>query len=110
MMSVRKLLLAVVPVLMALFAVPSYADSPLKEKDYSWMENIRTEHPRMFLTKDDLPQIRKAAFSYERETYDAMKSRVDSKIGKPIVFDDPLTPTGEGKETGTGVFMHLMLP
>ena len=23
---------------------------------------------------------------------------MDSKIGKPIVFDDPLTPTGEGKE------------
>ena len=81
-----------------LMSVASYADAPLKENDYSWMENIRTEHPRMFLTKDDLPQIRKAAFSYERDTYDAMKSRVDSKIGKPIVFDDPLTPTGEGKE------------
>ena len=45
-------------------AISSYADAPLKEKDYSWMENIRTEHPRMFLSKEDLPQIRKAAFSY----------------------------------------------
>jgi len=74
------------------------ADAPLKEGDYSWMTSIRTEHPRMFLTKADLPQIRRAAFSYEKKTYDAMKKRVDSKIGKPIEFPDPLVRTGEGKE------------
>lgn len=73
------------------------AEAPLKEKDYSWMEDIRTEHPRLFLTKDDIPQIRKAAFSFEKNTYDAMKKRADDLIGKPIVFEDPLTPTGEGK-------------
>ena len=73
-----------------LMSVASYADAPLKENDYSWMENIRTEHPRVFLTKDDLPQIRKAAFSYERSTYDAMKERVDAEYaqGRNTVMSD----------------------
>lgn len=62
------------------------------------MESIRMEHPRMFLTKDDIPQIRKTAFSFEKKTYDAMKLRADKLLGKTIVFEDPLTKTGEGKE------------
>ena len=97
-MSVKKLIFTVVTVLMGLSSLTVHADAPLKEKDYSWMENIRTGHPRMFLTKEDLPQIRKTAFSFEKQTYDDLKKRVDSKIGRPIVFEDPLTPTGEGKE------------
>jgi len=72
------------------------ADAPLKEHDYSWMDKIRMEHPRMFITKDEIPQIRRTAFSFEKTTYDAIKKRTDELIGKPIVFDDPLMKTGEG--------------
>lgn len=90
--------------LMLAFSVSASADAPLKEKDYSWMSSIRPEHPRMFLTKDDIPQIRRTAFSFENKTYTDIKNRADKLIdpatGKPfpIVFQDPLTPTGEGKE------------
>lgn len=62
------------------------------------MGSIRMEHPRMFLTKADIPQIRRTAFSFEKKTYDAMKLRADKLLGKTIVFEDPLTKTGEGKE------------
>lgn len=56
----------------------------------------------MFLTKADIPQIRKTAFSFENKAYTAMKKRVDNLLdmstGKPypIVFQDPLAKTGEG--------------
>lgn len=72
------------------------ADAPLKEHDYSWMDKIRMEHPRMFITKDEIPQIRRTAFSFEKTTYDAIKKRTDELIGKPIVFENPLMKTGEG--------------
>ena len=69
---------------------------PLKENDYSWMEKIRPEHPRMFLTKDDIPHIRKAAHTFEAETYRTIKKRADALIGKDIAFVEPLSKTGEG--------------
>lgn len=68
------------------------------------MENIRPEHPRMFLTKKDLSYIRQAAFSHEKQTYASLKKRADNLLdqqtGKPlpIIFEDPLAKTGEGKE------------
>ena len=75
------------------------AQSPLPAGDYSWMSYIRQEHPRMFLTKEDIPQIRETASSFEKNTFQNMKERADVLVGKPVVFpDDPLTPTGEGKE------------
>lgn len=96
--SILVLLLALIS------SVSASADTPLKEKDYSWMEHIRPEHPRMFLTKEDIPQIRRTAFSFENKTYTDMKNRADKLLdpatGKPypIVFEDPLAKTGEGKE------------
>lgn len=74
------------------------ADEPLKANDYSWTDNIRTEHPRMFITSDDIPYIKKAALSFEHDTYIRMKNRADLLLGKEIIFDDPLTATGEGKQ------------
>ena len=73
------------------------ADTPLKPGDYSWTERIRKEHPRLFLTTGDIPQIRKTAATFEKGTYDAMKKRIDDIIDKPVQFVDILTPTGEGK-------------
>ena len=68
---------------------------PLPEGDYSWMENIRKEHPRMFLTVDDIPQIRKTAETFENGTYLSMKKRIDDLIGSPVTFPDSLAATGE---------------
>ena len=80
---------------------PGYPESdaevlpPLPERDYSWMENIRKEHPRMFLTVDDIPQIRKTAETFENGTYLSMKKRIDDLIGSPVTFPDSLAATGE---------------
>ena len=91
----RKLIYTLLIGLTGLFG--AYAQSPLKSDDYSWTDSIRTVHPRMFLTSEDIPQIRKAAFSFEQKTFEQMKKRADGLVGKAIVFDDPLARTGEGK-------------
>ena len=68
------------------------------------MSQIRGEHPRMFLTKADIPQIRKTAFSFENKAYIDMKKRADKLLDMstgrplPVVFQDPLAKTGEGGE------------
>ena len=83
---------------MLLSAITALADSPLKEGDYTWISNIRNEHPRMFLTEADLPKIREAAFSFEAEAYEKLKKRIDTRLGKPVAFDDPLVSTGESNQ------------
>jgi heparin/heparan-sulfate lyase len=100
----RYLSIIFVALLTLLSSFAASAEAPLKEKDYSWMSQIRSEHPRMFLTKADIPQIRKTAFSFENKAYIDMKKRaeklIDMSTGKPlpVVFVDPLAKTGEGGE------------
>lgn len=77
------------------------ADAPLKEHDYSWMADIREDHPRMFLTREDIPIIRIVAQSYENETFLAMKKRADKLLGQTIVWEDPLAKTGESTSNKT---------
>lgn len=74
------------------------SESPLAPDDYSWMSQIRGEHPRMFITKDDIPHVRNAAQTYASKTFLAVKKRADALIGKDIVFENPLQKTGEGGE------------
>ncbi len=69
----------------------------LKQGEYSWMSEIRNEHPRLFLTAKDIPIIRMTAKSEEAGTYDAMKTRVDELMLNGIEFTDVLAKTGEGK-------------
>lgn len=71
---------------------------PLKPKDYSWMQSVRLEHPRMFITEEDVPYIRKAAQTYEKNTFEAVRMRADALLDKEIVFENPLSRTGEGGE------------
>lgn len=91
----KRLILTILSIVA--FAMSAHAGTPLNQNDYSWMDSIRTYHPRIFLTSEDIPRIRKAAFSFEQKTYSAMKDRVESIMGKPIVFENPLEKTGEGK-------------
>ena len=71
------------------------SQSPLEPGDYSWMSQIRGEHPRMFITKDDIPYMRKAAETFEKETFLKSKKRADALLDKEIVFENPLAKTGE---------------
>ena len=53
----------------------------IKEGDREWLNHIRTEHPRMFLTAEDIPHIIKAAKSYENYCFRTMQKQVDKLIG-----------------------------
>ena len=97
----RRLLILISILLSGMLSAASAqpkAGSPLAPKDYSWMSQIRSEHPRMFITGDDIPHIRKAAETYEKQTFRAMKKRADALVGKEIVFEDPLSKTAEGND------------
>ena len=63
-------------------------------EDYSWISQIRDDHPRMFFNKDSFKQIKDRALHDERELFLEMKSRIDPMIGKKIEFTDPLAPDG----------------
>lgn len=78
----------------------SYAetDKVFKEGDYSWFSSIRSEHPRLFLTEEDIPQIKVAAATYESSTFDAMKKRADAIFTKGIQLVDTLARTGESND------------
>ena len=93
----KKIIYILVIILLSHSVITS-AQPPLAEKDYSWMSQIRKEHPRMFITKDDIAQIRKTAYSFENKAYLDMKKRADALIGKEIVFVDPLAATGESND------------
>ena len=93
----KKILILITLLVMAVPAdAQSVEVSPLPAKDYSWMSQIRNEHPRMFITKDDIPHMRKAAETFEKETFLKSRKRADALLGKDIVFEDPLARTGEG--------------
>ena len=79
-------------------AISASVSAQPKIGDYEWMKQIRTDHPRMFLTAEDIPQITKAANSYENYCFRTMKRQIDKLIGQEIVFKNPLSRTGENTQ------------
>lgn len=53
-------------------------------------ELVRSVHPRMFITSDDLPVLRANAAAGAKSYYDAMVRRVDKLMATEITFPDPL--------------------
>ena len=76
-----------------LFATVSSAQ--IKEGDREWLGHIRHEHPRMFLTSEDIPQIAHAARSYENYTFRVMQKQIDNLIKTGVTFKNELARTGE---------------
>lgn len=74
------------------------AKAQIKEGDREWLSHIRHGHPRVFLTAEDIPQIAKAANSYENYCFHTMQKQIDKLIGKEIVFKNPLARTGENTQ------------
>ena len=72
-----------------------------KANDREWLNSMRTEHPRMFLTSEDIPQIQQTAATYGAATFNTFKKRIDKLIGKEIVFENELAKTGESTKTTT---------
>lgn len=56
---------------------------------------VRTAHPRLFITTDDIPTMRENASGDRKASYVAMKSRIDNLIATGISFPDPLAKSGE---------------
>ena len=79
-------------------AISASVSAQPKIGDYEWMKQIRTDHPRMFLTAEDIPQITKAANSYENHCFRTMKRQIDKLIDQEIVFKNPLSRTGENTQ------------
>jgi len=65
-----------------------------KEKsDASTM--IRNEHPRMFITSEDISTLKANATGYGRAIYSSMRSRINTLMSSGITFPDPLAKSGE---------------
>lgn len=67
-------------VLVALLFVSTTAFAQLKANDYEWLSSIRSEHPRIFFTSEDVPQIVNNSMLFEARTFNGMQKRVDRLI------------------------------
>lgn len=56
---------------------------------------IRSSHPRLFFTAEDLPTIKANAAGDYKAVYEAMKKRIDDLMATGISFPDPLVNSGE---------------
>ena len=74
---------------------PSALHAQIKRGDYEWIDHIRTDHPRLFLTVDDIPQIINAAQTYESHTFNFLKRRIDKLMSQEIVFKNKLARDGD---------------
>ena len=61
----------------------------IKEGDREWLNHIRTDHPRMFLTAEDIPQITRAAQGYENNSFRTMQKQIDHLIKQGVEFKNP---------------------
>lgn len=85
-------------------------------ENYSWVNKIQDDHPRLFFNKKSFKEIKKKALNDEREIFDEMKNRVDELIDKKIEFKDPLVPDGTqnsdhmyGTRAAEAAFVYLVL-
>ena len=81
--------------LVATLLVTTVSSAQIKEGDREWLGHIRHEHPRMFLTSEDIPQITHAARNYENHTFRSMQRQVDNLIKSGVTFTNELASTGE---------------
>lgn len=74
-------------------------DTPTGDKDTTVVVRpespIRTAHPRLFFTSEDIPLIRSNAAGEYRQIYSAIKDRVDYYGVNGFTFNDPLAKSGE---------------
>ena len=85
----------ILALVVSLFAISSYLLAQPKADDYEWMKSIRSDHPRLFFTVEDIPQIVTAANSFESRLFRAMQKRIDKLIEKAPVFKNELAVSGE---------------
>jgi hypothetical protein len=84
--------------------------------DYSWVNRIRVDHPRLFFNKSTFPRIKERALNDEKDIFKEMKTRVDLLLGQKIEFPDPLAIDGQqnsnhayGTRAAEAAFIYLVL-
>lgn len=58
------------------------AFAQLKAGDHEWLGSIRTEHPRLFFTSDDVPQIVNNSMLFEQQTFNILQRRLNRLFEK----------------------------
>ncbi len=69
-------------ILMALLFVSTTAFAQLKANDYAWLGSIRAEHPRMFFTSEDVPQIVSNSMLFDARMFNGTQKRIDKLMEK----------------------------
>lgn len=67
-----------------------------------WLSSVRPDHPRLFLNRDILPDIRKYTLEREADFYGRFKARVDERI------EDDLTEGDYGSQAAEAAFVYLI--
>ena len=77
--------------LLSLSFIATSASAQLKKGDYEWLNSIRSEHPRMFFTAEDISQIKSNAMLFDANTFNSMQRRIDRLITKGFEFKNELS-------------------
>ena len=80
-----------ITLLLSLLLISTTASAQLKAGDYEWLASIRTDHPRMFFTADDVSHIVNNSMLFDTRTFNSMQKRVDRLIEKGVEFKDELS-------------------
>ncbi len=80
--------------LLSLSFIATTASAQLKAGDYEWLNSIRSEHPRMFFTAEDIPQMVNNSMLFEARTFNAMQRRINRLIDKGPEFKNELAKNG----------------
>lgn len=76
--------------LMTLLFISTTAFGQIKAKDYEWLKSIRTDHPRMFFTAEDIPLIKSNAILFDEALYNGMVKRTERLIERGYEFKNEL--------------------
>lgn len=95
MNDLRRILPLFAAVLLLCACIPEDKEFS-KDVNVAGTSIVRSEHPRLFITADDVRTIKEnAASEYGKKIYEDMKKRVDDLMSAGISFPDPLAKSGE---------------
>ena len=77
--------------LLSLSFIATSASAQLRASDYEWLGSVRSEHPRMFFTAEDVSQIVSNSMLFDAGTFNSMQRRIDRLITKGVEFKDELS-------------------
>lgn len=84
-------------------------------EDYSWITEIRDDHPRLFFNQNSFQEIKERALNEENDLFEEMKNRMDALVGQKVEFKDSLERDGTqnnnhkyGTRAAESAFIYLV--